>query len=132
MSASAARRLRRFALALAGLAACAGEAQRDAAVADAAPADSGPIAPPSPPPIGVACEQYEAFARACTARCSPTWSCFAAYGGLDAPSQAALESCADCLLANLADGACADCADSAAGIASCRAFMEQLLAADCW
>ena len=132
MNRSAVRPLALALVALSAPVACAGTAAKDAAPAEAAPADTGPIVPPAPTPIGVACEQYDAFARACTARCTPAWSCLAAYGGLDAPSQVGVESCADCLLANLAEGACADCADSAAGIASCHAFMEQLLGADCW
>lgn len=80
----------------------------------------------------MACAQYDALARDCLTGCAPTWDCYASFGELDELTQVGLESCADCLLENLDNGVCADCADSAAGVASCHAFFEQLLAEDCW
>lgn len=121
-----------LALGLAVVGGCAGSAGPvDASVADAGPEDAG-TPDLSPPPLGVACAQYDELARECLAGCAPTWDCYARFTGLDEPTQIGLESCADCLLENLAEGVCADCADSAAGIASCQVFFEQLLAADCW
>jgi hypothetical protein len=80
----------------------------------------------------ITCGNFDDFLYECTANCTPTWDCELNYDDLDIHTQIALDDCSDCLVDNLMDGVCGDCAVPAEGISSCRWFMEDLLGVSCW
>lgn len=84
----------------------------------------------SPPPT--TCELFHDFLAACTANCDPTWDCEENYASLSPYDQDVLDACSDCLVANLDEGVCLDCAVPSDRISSCRGFMADFLGMACW
>lgn len=80
----------------------------------------------------ITCGNFDTFLYYCTANCSPNWDCEAQLDSLDPYTQSDLDTCSDCLVANLDAGYCADCSIPAVGIYSCQGFMEDFLGVTCW
>ena len=98
--------------------------------------EEGPGPGPGPGPVApdraTTCGNFDEFTLDCTPECGVTWDCDLAYDDLDVLDQIALDTCSDCLVANLDAGICADCEVPEEGIDSCQFFMENLLGVDCW
>jgi len=80
----------------------------------------------------ITCNNYQDFLGNCTANCDPTWDCEDNYLSLRGSDQVALDYCSDCLVQNLDNGFCSDCAVPSQGVASCHRFMNDLLGVACW